>query len=158
MILYISMALILSSLIITKSHEVDTDARLIHIFLFVTSSLLKTSWQLVLSVFSQTDLQKLESPTSFTTDVVAALYLIFLVLSVIMLINMLVALLNHTYDNVKVGSTHSNHIFLLILCPSTVLSYMNNTDPILTAANSRIVNHSAKLHKHEANGGENVNY
>ncbi|XP_020604890.1 short transient receptor potential channel 5-like [Orbicella faveolata] len=98
------MALILSSLIITKSHEVDTDARLIHIFLFVTSSLLKTSWQLVLSVFSQTDLQKLESPTSFTTDVVAALYLIFLVLSVIMLINMLVALLNHTYDNVKTNA------------------------------------------------------
>jgi len=85
------------------SNKVRTGASVIHIFLFVTSSLLKTSWQLVLSVFSQADLQKLESHTSFTTDVVAVLYLIFLVLSVIMLINMLVALLNHTYDNVKVG-------------------------------------------------------
>ena len=76
---------------------------LIHTFLFVASSLLKTSWQLILSVFSQTDLSKLESHTSFTKDVVAALYLMFLVLSVIMLVNMLVALLNHTYDNVTVG-------------------------------------------------------
>ena len=87
----------------------------IEIFLFVTSSLFKTSWQLVLSVFSQADLQKLESHTKFTTNFVAALYLIFLVLSVIMLINMLVALLNHTYDNVKVGSNHSNHNFLSLL-------------------------------------------
>ena len=85
------------------------------IFIFVTSSLLKTSWQLVLSVFGQADVQKLESHTSFTTKVVAALYLIFLVLSVIMLINMLVALLNHTYDNVKVGSNHSNHNFPSLL-------------------------------------------
>jgi len=66
--------------------------------------LFKTSWQLVLSVFSQADLQKMESHTSFTTDVVAVLYLIFLVLSVIMLINMLVALLNHTYDNIKTNA------------------------------------------------------
>ena len=85
------------------------------IFLFVSSSLFKTSWQLVLSVFSQADLQRLESHTSLTTDVVAVLYLIFLVLSVIMLINMLVALLNHTYDNVTVGSTHSNDNVLLLL-------------------------------------------
>ena len=74
-----------------------------HMFLFVTSSMFKTSWQLVLSVFGQADLEKLESHTSFTTDVVATFYVIFLVLSVIMLINMLVALLNYTYDNVKVG-------------------------------------------------------
>ena len=86
-----------------KSHMVHTGASVIHNFLFVTSSLFKTSWQLVLSVFSQADLQELETHTSFTSNVVAILYLIFLVLSVIMLINMLVALLNHTYDNVKVG-------------------------------------------------------
>ena len=86
------------------------------IFLFATSSLLKTSWQLVLSVFSQADLQKLESHTSFTTKFVAALYLIFLVLSVIMLVNMLVALLNHTYHNVKVyvGSNRIDDNFMLL--------------------------------------------
>ena len=126
-------------------------------FFFVTFSLLKTSWQLVLSVFSQADLQKLQSPTSFTTDVVAVLYLIFLILSVIMLINMLVALLNHTYDNVTVGSTHSNDNFLLILCPSRELSYMNNTDLILPASKSKSIKHSAKLNEHKANGEENVN-
>ena len=74
-----------------------------HMFLLITSSLFKTSWQLVLSVFGQADLEKLESHTSFSTDVVAVFYVIFLVLSVIMLINMLVALLNYTYDSVKVG-------------------------------------------------------
>ena len=104
----------------------------IEIFLFVTSSLFKTSWQLVLSVFSQADLQKLESHTKFTTNVVAALYLIFLVLSVIMLINMLVALLNHTYDNVKVGSNHSNHNFLSLLDRHEFLLEMYTTCKIHT--------------------------
>ena len=102
------------------------------IFLFVSSSLLKTSWQLILSVFSQAGLQNLESHTSFTTRVVAALYLIFLVLSVIMLVNMLVALLNHTYDNVKVGSNHSNHNFLSLLDRHEFLLEMYTTCKIHT--------------------------
>ena len=55
------------------------------------------------SVFGLTDLGQMESHTRLTSDIVAALYLIFLVLSVIMLVNMLVALLNNTYDNVTVG-------------------------------------------------------
>lgn len=55
------------------------------------------------SVFGLTNLEQMESQTNLTSDIVAVLYLIFLVLSVIMLVNMLVALLNHTYDNVTVG-------------------------------------------------------
>ena len=63
----------------------------------------KTSKQLMWSVFGLTDLEQMKSHTSLTSDIVAILYLIFLVLSVIMLVNMLVALLNNTYDNVTVG-------------------------------------------------------
>lgn len=71
--------------------------------MFFTFSLFKTTRQLMWSVFGQTNLEQMESYTSLTSDVVAVLYLIFLVLSVIMLVNMLVALLNNTYTNVTVG-------------------------------------------------------
>ena len=55
------------------------------------------------SVFGQTNLKQLESHTSLTSEIVAVLYLIFLILSVIMLVNILVALLNNAYTNVAVG-------------------------------------------------------
>ena len=72
------------------------------------ASLWKTSRQLIWSVFGLTDLQEMESHSSFTSQTVAILYLIFLVLTVIMLVNMLVALLTNTYDNVTVRSTSNN--------------------------------------------------
>ena len=46
--------------------------------------------------------EEMESITSLTSDVVVFLYLVFLVLSVIMLVNILVALLTTTYDRYKV--------------------------------------------------------
>ncbi|KAL9984532.1 hypothetical protein ACROYT_G006836 [Oculina patagonica] len=66
--------------------------------------LFKTSRQLIWSVFGLTDLEQMETHTSLTSDIVAVLYLIFLVFSVIMLVNMLVALLTNTYDNVTTNA------------------------------------------------------
>ena len=63
---------------------------------------MKTARQLIWSVFGLTELNKMESYSGVTTSVVGVLYCIFLVLSVIMLVNMLVALLTNTYDNVTV--------------------------------------------------------
>ena len=45
----------------------------------------------------------MESQEQLSNTVVAVLYVIFLILSVIMLVNMLVALLTNTYDKVKVS-------------------------------------------------------
>ena len=67
-----------------------------------TLSLTKTSMHLIWSVFGLTDLDKMHSSTSSASHAALVLYLAFLILSVIMLINMLVALLTNTYDNVKV--------------------------------------------------------
>ena len=75
---------------------------LTRIFFLFFSSLFKTSRQLIWSVFGLTDLQQMETHTSLTSNIAAFLYLIFLVLSVIMLVNMLVALLTNTYQNVTV--------------------------------------------------------
>lgn len=72
-------------------------------FPFASSSLLKTSRQLIWSVFGLTDLEQMETHTALTSNISAILYLIFLVLSVIMLVNMLVALLTNTYDSVTVS-------------------------------------------------------
>jgi len=66
--------------------------------------LYKTSRQLMWSVFGLTNLKQLESHTSLTSEIVAVLYLIFLILSVIMLVNILVALLNNTYTNVTANA------------------------------------------------------
>ena len=44
----------------------------------------------------------LESHTTLTSEIVAVLYLIFLILSVIMLVNILVALLTNTYEKYRV--------------------------------------------------------
>lgn len=56
------------------------------------------------SVFDQAAKDTLKSYTynSLSTMVVLLLYYLFLILSVIMLINMLVALLTKTYDNATV--------------------------------------------------------
>ena len=53
----------------------------------------------------------LESHTTLTSEIVAVLYLIFLILSVIMLVNILVALLTSTYEKYRV----KNHFFWLKL-------------------------------------------
>ena len=51
-----------------------------------------------------TNLEIKESHEGLSSAVVGVLYVMFLVLSVIMLINMLVALLTNTYDKVKVNN------------------------------------------------------
>lgn len=51
-----------------------------------------------------THFEEMESRTSLTSDIVLFLYLIFLVLSVIMLVNILVALLTTTYDKYKTNA------------------------------------------------------
>ena len=65
-------------------------------------SLYKTSGSLIWSVFGLKSLDDMDSRTGSASRVVFALFLAFLILSVIMLVNMLVALLSNTYDNVKV--------------------------------------------------------
>lgn len=62
--------------------------------------LYKTSGHLIWSVFGLTDLDKLNTNDSLAFLVTRGLYLVFLILTVIMLINMLVALLSKTYDNI----------------------------------------------------------
>ncbi|XP_020604926.1 short transient receptor potential channel 5-like isoform X2 [Orbicella faveolata] len=66
--------------------------------------LFKTSGSLIWSVFGLTGLGDMRSHTSSATKVVLTLFLAFLILSVIMLVNMLVALLSNTYDNVKTNA------------------------------------------------------
>ena len=60
-------------------------------------SLTKTSKRLIWSVFGLTELRDMK-----TSYFVGILYCVFMILSVIMLVNMLVALLTKTYDNVTV--------------------------------------------------------
>ena len=67
-------------------------------------SLFKASTHLVWSVFGLTNLETLESHDTWSDTVVGILYVMFLVLTVIMLINMLVALLNNTYNKVEVNN------------------------------------------------------
>ena len=65
-------------------------------------SLYKTARQLVWSVFGLMELEDLESHTDLTSEILGILYLIFLILSVIMLVNILVALLTNTYERYRV--------------------------------------------------------
>lgn len=58
---------------------------------------------LMWSVFEQTDLKEWQSSSLETSDYVSALFLMYLVFSVIMLVNMLIALLTKTYDNITVS-------------------------------------------------------
>lgn len=53
-------------------------------------------------MFGLTELEDMLSRTSLASRAALALYLAFLILSVVMLVSMLVALLSNTYDNVKV--------------------------------------------------------
>ncbi|KAL9984528.1 hypothetical protein ACROYT_G006831 [Oculina patagonica] len=64
----------------------------------------KTSMHLIWSVFGLTSLDEMDSRTSSASNVALVLYLAFLILSVIMLVNMLVALLSNTYDNVTTNA------------------------------------------------------
>ena len=68
-----------------------------------TYSLYKASTHLIWSVFGLSDLEKLESQEQLSSTVAAILYMVFLIFSVIMLVNMLVALLTKTYDKVEVS-------------------------------------------------------
>ena len=54
----------------------------------------------VFGIFDETDLQ---SHTDLTSEIVGVLYLIFMILSVIMLVNILVALLTNTYEKYRVN-------------------------------------------------------
>lgn len=75
---------------------------LINSLLSVMISLFKASTHLVWSVFGLTNLETMESHDELSTAVVGVLYVMFLILSVIMLVNMLVALLTNTYNKVEV--------------------------------------------------------
>jgi len=70
-------------------------------------SFVNTSELLIWSVLDKTDLNKWEAKTKVTTQFVKVLFCIFLIVSVIMLVNMLVALLTKTYDNITVSSVVS---------------------------------------------------
>ena len=72
------------------------------IFFPLILSLLQVCSHLVWSVFGLTNRATLESQDKLSTTVVSVLYVMFLVISVIMLVNMLVALLNNTYNKVEV--------------------------------------------------------
>lgn len=70
----------------------------------IFSSLFKASTHLIWSVFGLTNPETMESRDNLSTAVVSVLYVLFLILSVIMLVNMLVALLTNTYNKVEVSS------------------------------------------------------
>lgn len=59
----------------------------------------------VFGIFDETDLQ---SHTEWTSEIIGVLYLIFMILSVIMLVNILVALLTNTYEKYRVN----DHVFV----------------------------------------------
>ena len=67
-------------------------------------SLFKAYTHLIWSVFGLTNLETLESHDIWSNTVVGILFVMFLVLSVIMLINMLVALLTNAYNKVEVNN------------------------------------------------------
>ena len=67
-------------------------------------SFVNTSELLIWSVLDKTELNKWDAKTKVTTKFVDVLFCVFLIVSVIMLVNMLVALLTKTYDNITVSS------------------------------------------------------
>ena len=67
-------------------------------------SFVDTSELLIWSVLDKTDLNTWRTKTKVTTEFLKVLFCIFLIVSVIMLVNMLVALLTKTYDNITVSS------------------------------------------------------
>jgi len=69
-----------------------------------SACLFKASTHLIWSVFGLTNLETMESRDSVSTAVVGVLYVMFLILSVIMLVNMLVALLTNTYNKVETNA------------------------------------------------------
>ncbi|EDO43347.1 predicted protein [Nematostella vectensis] len=76
----------------------------ITIFLFdflIYQSLEKTAESLVWSLFGLTDLDSIATNDKSASSLVYYLYAIFLVICVIMLLNTLVALLNSTYEDIK---------------------------------------------------------
>ncbi|KAJ7391690.1 hypothetical protein OS493_017387 [Desmophyllum pertusum] len=69
-----------------------------------SACILKASTHLIWSVFGLTNQETMESHDKLSTAVVGVLYVMFLILSVIMLVNMLVALLTNTYNKVETNA------------------------------------------------------
>ena len=63
---------------------------------------MRTCELLIWSALEKTELKEWKSSTKNTTVFVNVLFCIFLIVTVIMLVNVLVALLTKTYDNITV--------------------------------------------------------
>ena len=58
--------------------------------------------QLIWSLFGLADLGAINSSDSITTSIALILYVVFLIIAVILLVNMMVALLSNSYQRVEV--------------------------------------------------------
>ncbi|KAJ7391691.1 hypothetical protein OS493_017388 [Desmophyllum pertusum] len=91
-----------------------------------SACIFKASTHLIWSVFGLTNVETMESREKLSTAVVGVLYVIFLILSVIMLVNMLVALLTNTYNKVEnCGSTYCCRINIATFYLKLVEFYLN---------------------------------
>lgn len=100
---------------------------MIYFITILFSSLFKASTHLIWSVFGLTNLETMESRDNLSTAVVGVLYVMFLILSVIMLVNMLVALLTNTYNKVEV----SNLLYPIFTLPQRVMKASSKGDSLL---------------------------
>lgn len=91
---------------LTPTREVESNGTRFVGFCAKGSSacLFKASTHLIWSVFGLTNPETMESRDNLSTTVVGVLYVMFLILSVIMLVNMLVALLTNTYNKVETNA------------------------------------------------------
>lgn len=91
---------------LTPTNEVESNGtRFVSFCAKGTSAcLFKASTHLIWSVFGLTNPETMESRDNLSTAVVSVLYVLFLILSVIMLVNMLVALLTNTYNKVETNA------------------------------------------------------
>ncbi|CAH3147513.1 unnamed protein product, partial [Porites lobata] len=91
---------------LTPAREEESNRTQVESFCATGSSscLFEASTHLIWSVFGLTNLETLESHDIWSNTVVGILFVMFLVLSVVMLINMLVALLTNTYNKVEINA------------------------------------------------------
>ena len=99
------------------------------------SSLFKASTHLIWAVFGLTNLETMESRDNLSTAVVGVLYVMFLILSVIMLVNMLVALLTNTYNKVEV----SNYIPPYFTLPQRVMNTFSKGNSLLMSVPTLVI-------------------
>ena len=123
----------------------------VYTLFFVLLSLFKASTHLIWSVFGLTNLEKMESHDELSTAVVGVLYVMFLILSVIMLVNMLVALLTNTYNKVEVRIySFSFLIAELIVCLTIESLRCGSTHPsdsiVRQTINSAIISNQDDEH------------